>query len=112
MRTLAHFPKNRDHFMRLMEFFKEVLDICYAFSLTPVLDGSLAVLAYTANQDMSVNDVDLSCSEAEFPKLMGALDDRGIKYKLRDWHVLQILRDDLKIEFGAQEYWYKELPMT
>lgn len=111
MITLAHPPKNKDKFVRLIKFLKEVLDICNDLNVPPVLDGSLAVFAYTANQDMSVNDVDLACSEAEFPRIMSVLDDRRISYKLRAWHVLQIVRDDLKIELDSMEYWYRDLPI-
>lgn len=109
--TLSHFPKNKDKFLRLIEFFKEVLDICSEVNIAPVLNGSLAVFAYTENQEMNVNDVDLSCSEMEFPKIISILEERDIRYKLREWHVLQILRDDLKVELDSMEYWYKDLPM-
>ena len=87
---------------------KKVLDICHDLAITPVLNGSLAVFVYTGNQAMSVNDVDLSCSEAEFPKVMGVLEERGISYRLKEWYVLQILKDDLKIELDSMEYWYKD----
>lgn len=110
MITLHHFPKNKDKFVRLIGFFKEILDICSELNIVPVLDGSLAVFAYTANQEMNVNDVDLSCSEAEFPRVVSVLQERQINYRVRDWHVIQVLKDDLKIELGSTEYWYKDLP--
>ena len=110
MITLNHFPKNKDKFIRLIEFFKEVLEICNDLKIAPVLDGSLAVFAYTKNQEMSVNDVDLSCSETEFPKIISALEEKRINYRVREWHVIQVLKDDLKIELGSTEYWYKDLP--
>jgi hypothetical protein len=110
MITLSCLPADRDRFVRLISFFKEVLDICNNLNVSPVLDGSLAVFAYTANQSMSVRDVDLSCSESYFPRFMDVLSERGIGYQLKEWHVLQIFRDDLKIELGSMEYWYKDLP--
>jgi len=111
MITLSHFPKNKDKFVRLVNFFTEVLDICSTLDVALVLNGSLAVFAYTENQEMNVNDVDLSCSETEFPRIMNVLEERNTSYKLKEWHVLQILRDDLKIELDSMEYWYKSLPM-
>jgi hypothetical protein len=30
---------------------------------------------------------------------------------LREWHVLQISKDDLKIELGSKEYWLNDLPI-
>src|SRR5688572_14194577 len=112
MITLNHFPKNKDKFIRLIEFCKEVLDICNDLGISPVLNGSLAVFAYTENPDINVNDVDLSCSETEFPKIIHALEERSISYKLKEWHVLQIFKDDLKVELDSVEYWYKDLPMV
>jgi hypothetical protein len=111
MITLNHFPKNKDKFVRLIEFFKVVLNICDELSITPLLNGSMAVFAYTEDQKMNVNDVDLSCSETEFPRIINILEERGIGYKLREWHVLQVLRDDLKVELDSMEYWYKGLPI-
>jgi hypothetical protein len=111
MITLSHFPKDKEKFVRLIEFFKEILDICGELNINPVLNGSLAVFAYTANPEMDVNDVDLACSETEFPRISRALEERGIAYKLREWHVLQIFRNNLKVELDSVEYWYKDLPM-
>jgi hypothetical protein len=109
--TLSHFPKNKDKFVRLIDFFKEVLEICDELDIVPVLHGSLAVFAHTDHQEMNVNDVDLSCSETEFPRIINALEARDISYRLREWHVLQVIRDDLKVEFDSVEYWYKDLPV-
>ena len=74
-----------------------------------MLNGSLAVFAYTKNQMMTVDDVDLACSETEFPKIISALEERSISYKLKEWHVLQIWKGDLKVELDSIEYWYKGL---
>ena len=111
MITLRHFPRNQGQFVKLIEFFKEVLDICGALNIPLMLNGSLAVFAYTGNREMDVNDVDLACSEREFPRIISVLEARHIGYKLKKWHVLQIWRDDLKVELDSMEYWYKDLPM-
>lgn len=111
MITLNHFPKNKDKFVRLIEFLKVVLSICDELSIIPVLNGSLAVFAYTKDQEMDVHDVDLACSETEFPRIINILEEQSIGYKLREWHVLQVLRDDLKIELDSIKYWYKDLPI-
>jgi hypothetical protein len=111
MLTLDGFPKNKDKFVRLIEYFKEILDICNDLRIAPVLDGSLAVFAYTGYQEMNVNDVDLSCPEADFPGIIKALEEKGMNYKLREWHVLQVSKDDLEVELGSTEYWLKNLPI-
>jgi hypothetical protein len=111
MITLTRYPKNKEQFIRLVAFLKEILDTCHALNIAPVLNGSLAVFAYTGEQALAVNDVDLACPEAEFPRVIQALDAKGIGYKLREWRVLQILKDDLKIELDSIEYWRKGLPI-
>jgi hypothetical protein len=60
MITLNGVPKNTDEYIRLAIFIKEILDICKDLDITPILDGSLAVFAYTKNRDMDVKDIDLS----------------------------------------------------
>ncbi len=110
MIILNGFPKNDEKYIRLIDFFKEVLNICDKLNIYPVIDGSLAVFAYTKNQDMEINDIDLSVSEMEFPIIIKELEKRGISYKLREWHVLEVIKDDLKIGFGSSEYWAKGLP--
>ncbi len=98
-------PKNREHFARLFEFCKQVIAICSDLEITPVLNGSLAVFGYTQNQAMRVNDIDLACSELEFPRLCRALGAKGMAHELKEWHVLQVHKDDLKVEFDSIEHW-------
>ncbi|HVA70693.1 MAG TPA: hypothetical protein VNF08_05150 [Acidimicrobiales bacterium] len=86
------------------------MDVCREIGVEPVASGSVAFLAYTKNQDFSVNDIDLSCSEAEFARLSDALNDHGIECKVTPWHVLQSLRGDLKVEFDSSEFWMNDLP--
>lgn len=102
--------KNGEHVRRLLEFCREILDVCSDVGLTPVLSGSLSVLAYTQAQGMSINDIDLACSEQQFARLGRALDSKGIAHQVREWHVLQARRDDLKVEFDSIEFWMADLP--
>jgi hypothetical protein len=103
-------PKNREYFSRLLEFCREVTAICNDLGIAPALNGSLAVFGYTQNQAMRVNDIDLACSELEFPRLSRALAAKGITHELKGWHVLQARKDDLKVEFDSMEYWMADLP--
>src|SRR3989344_3256939 len=110
--TLPGFPRNKDKFLRLIDFFKEVLDICDSLGIAPIVDGSLAVFVYTKNSDLVIGDIDAGFPETEFPKMIKILEEKGIDFKLMEWHVLRVLRDDLKIELGSVEYWYKDLPLS
>jgi len=107
---LEGYPKNKERFAKLIGFFKTILDICEDLNISPVVDGSLAVFAHTKDKYINVNDVDLSISEAEYPKIMSALKGKRIKYRLREWHVLEVLKDDLKVGFGSAERWSRGLP--
>ena len=111
MIMLDGFPKNQDHFVRLIRFLTRVLKICARLGIDPVVNGSLAVFAYTHNHDLDVNDVDLAISEADFERLRAALEADGISCRLREWHVLQVESGDLKIDFDSIEYWQQDLPL-
>lgn len=102
-------PRNWKHFSRLMRFTREVLDVCDDVGIEPVLSASLAVFAYTQNSAMEVHDVDLSCSESQFPRLRRALRARGIDSRITTWHVLQARKSDLKVDFDATEYWMRDI---
>jgi len=101
---------NREHFGRLLAFCREVMAVCTELGITPVLSGSLAVLGYTRDSTMEIHDIDLACSEVDFMRLARALEAEGIRCELRPWHVLQVLRDGLKVEFDSMEYWLADLP--
>ncbi len=102
--------KNREHVAKLLGFCREILAVCSDLDLVPVLSGSLAVFAYTRAQGASVNDIDLACSEHQFARLGRALESKGIAHKVREWHVLQAHRGDLKVDFDSIEYWMADLP--
>lgn len=102
-------PKNKEHFSRLLDFCEAVVAICSELGISPVLNGSLAVFGYTIHEAMKVNDIDLACSELEFSRIIYALDANKTTHELKEWHVLQALKDDLKVEFDSIEYWMRDL---
>lgn len=103
-------PNNREHCVKLLAFGCKVLATCHSLGIVPILTGSLAVFAYTRDQTMMVNDIDLACSELAFPKISHRLGGQGIRSVLKEWHVLQLHRDGLKVEFDAVEHWLTGLP--
>lgn len=94
-----------DRLWRLYAFAEDVLAVCDEVGVKPVMDGSLAVRAYTRDPEMTVRDVDFNCPEADFPRLHQALQAAGIFAEIQPWQVLQARRGDLKVEFGASEVW-------
>ena len=73
MITLKVFPKNKDHFARLLNFLKEILNICDSLNISPMLNASLAVFTYTKNKNMRVNDVDLLIPQADSLRIVPIL---------------------------------------
>jgi len=103
-------PHNSEHFSRLLAFYRDIVPVCHDLHITPLLSGSLAVFAYTRNQMMRVNDLDLACSESAFPRLGDALAAQGMAFEVKAWHVLQVRRDGVKVEFDSIEYWFAGVP--
>ena len=111
MLKINKLPKNKDKFVRLIDFLIEVLNVCKDINVQPVLDGSLAVFLYTKNKDIVVNDIDLSYPEKDYPRIESALIKSGFNAKIQEWHVLQVRKDDLKVEFSDTDYWYPGVPI-
>ena len=107
---LSAYPRNREHFARLLAFTGEIVSVCEALGIEPVASGSLVVLLYTKDESLDVNDIDLSTSEANFSRLLAAIEARGIPASITAWRVLQARRGDLKVEFDSSERWLYDLP--
>ena len=103
-------PQNSEHFSRLLAFYRGIVPVCQDLQITPLLTGSLAVFAYTRNQMMWVNDIDLACSELAFSRLSYALAAQGMETEVKAWHVLQVRKDGLKVDFDSIEYWFAGVP--
>ena len=103
-------PQNSEHFLQLLAFYQEMIPVCHDLHITPLLTGSLAVFAYTRNPTIRVNDIDLACSESAFPRLSCALAAQDMWSEMKAWHVLQVRKDDLKIEFDSIEHWLAGVP--
>src|SRR3954451_15304873 len=94
-------PQNSEHFSRLLAFYLDIVPVCQNLHIPPLLTGSLAVFAYTRNQSLRVNDLDLACPESAFPRLRNTLAVHGMASEVKAWHVLQIRRDGLKVEVDS-----------
>ncbi len=92
----------------LIKFAKEIIEICKSNGITPILYGSYLVLHYTKNKKMNVNDIDFYVPEEFHKKMIKILKEKNIKYKyLKEWHCLQIFKDDLKVELDSIDYLYE-----
>ncbi len=108
MIVLNEFPRNKEKFIKLVGFLKEILGICKGLNIQPILNASLAVFVYTRNTEMDVNDIDLLIPESQFPNIAYLLKDHGIEFQEKEYHVLRALKEDLKIDFDSIDYWPKQ----
>src|SRR3954464_10853003 len=104
-------PQNSEHFSRLLAFYRDIVPVCQNLHIPPLLTGSLAVFAYTRNQSLRVNDLDLACPDLVFPRFRDALTAQGLAVEVKAWHVLQVRRDGLKVEFDSLEHWFAGVPI-
>ncbi len=110
MIVLDEYPLNKKHFFKLKEFFKEVVQILKEAKSKPVLYGSLGVLAHTNDRTIEVNDIDLLVKEKYFEKIIELLEEKDVGFRHdKKWHVLQIFKEDLKIEIDSIDYWQPKL---
>ena len=108
---MKDFPSNKNKFIKLLNFFEEIVRICKGIRIEPIIYGSLAVFIYTKNNDIKVNDIDALVQEKDFGKIIKTLKERKIKFKYdKKWHTMHIFKDKHKIELDSIEYWLKDLP--
>jgi hypothetical protein len=106
---LGPLPTNRAHFDELWSFCADVLRVCSELGVEPIMNASLAVLAHTKCPDLEVHDVDLSCPEAAFARISDAFAGTDVTSEIMEWHVLELHRGDLKVEFDSAEVWMQGL---
>ena len=59
---------------------------------------------------MKINDIDMLIPEKDFVKIIEVLEKKKIKFNYdKKWHVLQVLKEDLRIEFDSIDFWQKNL---
>ncbi len=110
--TVTGYPKNANHVRKLVTLCREILIVCDELNIQPVLSGCMAAFAYTNDPELEVADLDLSCSEKEFPALKSAIESRSVLVNVTSWHVLQVRDEELKIEFDSQEVWMADMDLA
>lgn len=104
-------PLNKEYFIRLKEFGKNILDILCDLRVTPIAYGSLTYFGYMKDKNIAVNDIDLLIPENSFKKIIKILEEKNIRYNYSaEWHTLQVFDGNLKIEFDSIDFWQKDLP--
>lgn len=74
------YPKNKGHFIKLVDFAKEIIAYCNDNHIVPVIYGSFAHFYYTQDHTMNVNDIDIMFSKNDLKKLHVLLKKKKIKF--------------------------------
>lgn len=102
------YPKNKEQFLKLKKFAKKILLLCEEAKINPILYGSFMIFYFTKNKNLKVNDIDFYIKENDFKKLVKILQSKKIKFEYpKEWHTLQVIEGDLKIEFDSIDFWNK-----
>ena len=104
------YPKNKDHFKKLIPFAKRIIKLCKAAGINPIIYGSFVHFYHTRDSGMKVNDLDLWIPEKKYPAIIKKLEKEKINFKYYTrWHTLIIEEGKLKVELDSLDYYYRDI---
>lgn len=110
IKKIKEYPKNKEHYLKLIEFGKEICSICNELGFEPISYGSLMFFAYTGNKFTPINDLDFLVPGTYFSKIVYVFKKKGIRVNyIPKWHIVQVFKGDLKIELDSIDFWQKGL---
>ncbi len=77
------------------EFYAKVLDILLSNAIPFMVGGTFAFTVYTGIE-RPTKDLDIFCTQEDYPKALKALNNAGYRTELTDWHWLAKAFDDKK----------------
>ena len=93
------FPKNKEHFKKLIPFAQEIIKICRENKIDPIIYGSFSHFVHTKDKTMNVNDIDLIIPKKDLPKIANILKRKKIKSKYYpQYNTIVIENGKLKVE--------------
>ncbi len=75
------YPKNKEHFKKLISLAKKVIIALRKNKIRPIIYGSFAHFYYTKDEKMSVNDIDLLVQEKFISSALEVLRKNKIRFK-------------------------------
>jgi len=104
MKSIKIYPRNKEHYIKLIKFAKEVLDICKEIGIEPIAYGGLIYFGYTLDKNVVIHDIDLLVPEKYIGKISEKLKNRKIRYIWNHKrHDFKIYKDGAKVELDALE---------
>lgn len=104
------YPKNKEHFKRLIPFAQKIISICKEVGAEPIIYGSFAHFYHTKDKAMEINDIDLMIPEQgkNFPKIVSLLRKKNIKFEyLPKWETMIITNGKLRVEIDSVRLGYE-----
>ena len=104
------FQRNKEHYIKLKKFCKDVLIACKEAKVKPILYGSFMIFHYTKDKSMKVNDIDLYAKEKDFDKIIKVLKKKKINFdsdNIQKYHTMEISKGNLKVEIDSIDFWNK-----
>jgi|TARA_Y100000310_G_C20640972_1_gene793865 hypothetical protein len=105
------YPKNKEHFKKLIPFAKKIISICRENKIDPIIYGSFVHFVYTKDTNMNVNDIDIIIPRNGLKKLIKLLKKDKIKFircSPEDYSII-IKKGKLKLELDEVGTGYKTL---
>jgi len=105
------YPKNKEHFKKLINFAKKIISICQDAGISPVIYGGFAHFYYTKDKNMEVNDIDMMFSKKDLKKIARLLEKNKIKFTRcspNDYSII-IKKGKLKVEMDDVGAGYKTM---
>jgi len=104
------YPKNKQHFKKLISFAKKILLICKENKISTIVYGSFSHFYRTKDSGMKVNDIDILIKKKDFKKIIGLLEKEKIKFKYYpEWPTCIIKKGKLKVEVDGVGEGYKTI---
>ena len=110
MKKSNSYPKNKEHFKKLIPFAQRIIKICRENKIEPIIYGSFSHFFHTKDKTMNVNDIDLIIQKKYLPKIATILKRKNIKSKYYPEHnIIIIQKGNLKIEIDEAGTGYKTI---
>ncbi len=110
MQTLVidTYPTNKEHYLKLLAFAKEVVEKLRAEGIGPVLWGGLAYFAYSRDESYNVSDMDLLIPEKQLSLALRTLKESPWTVDYIDgWDSIVVRKSQLRVELDPLERYCK-----
>jgi hypothetical protein len=95
------FPRNENHFKRLVPFAEEIISICNEIGVSPIIYGSFAHFYYTQDDSLNVNDIDFLIPNRKFKRILNEMKKRFKGRIILDGDTIILKKENLVVELDS-----------